>query len=97
MWIIKPDCDVSKRDTDITLNKIYLKWNICIHLKVGHHLGPGFKLLAFRVDVIVKHGALGGELDGFELAHPPFAELRSVVDELDSHRDTEGVRVWSIP
>lgn len=65
---------------------MYLQRRVCIHLKPGHHLGPGFKLLALRVDVVVKHAALGGELDGFELAHPPLAELHSVVEQLRSHR-----------
>lgn len=68
------------------MNLLYLKRCICIHLKLGHHLGPGFKLLALRVDVVIKHGAIGGELDGFELTHPPLAELHPVVDQLQSHR-----------
>lgn len=68
----------------------YLKRYISIHLKLRHHLGPGFKLLAFRINIIVKHSALGWELDGFELRHPPFAELHSMVDQLDSHRDRGG-------
>lgn len=68
----------------------YLKRYISIHLKFGHHFGPGFKLLAFRIYIIVKHSALGWELDGFELGHPPFAELHPIVNQLDSHRDTEG-------
>lgn len=68
----------------------YLKRYISIHLKFGHHLGPGFKLFAFGINIIVEHSALGRELDSFELGHPPFAELQSIVDQLDSHRDTEG-------
>lgn len=74
----------------------YLKRYISIHLKLGHHLGPGFKLLGFRINIIVKHSALGWELDGFELSHPPFAELHPIVNQLDSRRDTEGESVWSI-
>lgn len=74
---------------------LYLKWYISIHLKLGNHLGPGFKFLAFRINIIVKHSALGWELDGFELSHPPFAELHSIVDQLDSQR--EGDSIWSIP
>lgn len=65
---------------------MYLQWCVCVHLKLGYHLGPGFKLLALGVDVVIKHGALGWELDGFELGHPPLAELHSVVDQLNSHR-----------
>lgn len=75
----------------------YLKRYICIYLKFGHHLGPGFKLFAFRIDIIVKHSALGWELDGFEFSHPPFAELHSTVNQLDSQRKTEEVSVWSMP
>ena len=67
---------------------MYLKWHIWIHLKPGHHLGPRLKLLALWVDVVVKHGTLGWELDGFELGNPPFAELHPVVDQLHSHTDT---------
>jgi len=76
---------------------MYLKWCICIHFKLGHHLGPGFKLLAHWVNVVIKHGALGRELDGFELSTPPLAELHSVVDELHSHRaHTQRHRMKSI-
>lgn len=38
---------------------------------------------------------MGGELDGFELAHPPLAELHPVVDQLHSHRaHTQRHRGW---
>lgn len=67
---------------------LYLKRRICIHLKLGHHLGPGFKLLALGVNVVIEDGALGWKLDGFELSHPPLAELRSVVHQLQSTRRT---------
>lgn len=71
---------------------LYLKWCIGIHLKCGHDFGPGFKLLGFRVDVVIKHSSIGWKLDGFELGHPPLAEFHSVIDQLHSHRDTEGRR-----
>lgn len=71
---------------------IYLKGCISIHLKPGHYFGPEFELLALGVDVVIKHGALGRELDGFELGHPPLAELHSVVNQLASrstHAETQ--------
>lgn len=71
---------------------LYLKRRVSIHLKSGHHFGPGFELLALGVDVVIKHRALGWELDGFELGHPPLAELHSVVDQLHTCGDTEGRR-----
>ena len=74
---------------------LYLKWCICVHLKLGHHFGPGFKLLALGVDVVIQHGSLGRELDGFELSHPPLAELHSVVDQLftqSTHAETQRVK-----
>ena len=36
------------------------------------------------VDVVVKHGTLGWELDGLELSRPPFGELYTVVNQLET-------------
>lgn len=71
--------------------KIYLKRYIWIHLKPGDHLGPQFELFVLWVNVVIEHGALRWELDGFELSNPPLAELHSVVDQLHSHRETQRV------
>ena len=38
--------------------------------------------MCLGVDVVVEHGALGGELDGLELRDPPLGELYTVVHKL---------------
>lgn len=67
----------------------YLQWHVWIHFKLRQHFGPRFKLLGLGVDVVIKDGALGWKLDGFELRHPPLVELHSIVNQLNSaHAET---------
>ena len=60
----------------------YLQWQVWVQLKLGHPLAPRLKLLGLCVNEVVKHGALGRELDRLELSHPPLGELYTMVYQL---------------
>lgn len=61
---------------------VNLKRQLRVQLEGGYFLCPGGELLGLPVNAVVKDCSVGGELDGLELIHPPFAELHSVVSKL---------------
>ena len=59
-----------------------LKGDLRVKSERGDLLTPRRPLPGLMVQVVVKDGALRGELDVLELGHPPLAELHTVVHQL---------------
>ena len=74
--------------------KSYLQREFWVELEFLDSLGPGLKLVSFRINVVVEDGACSGELDGLEVRDPPLGELHSVVHQL---QEGEAKRFEYIP
>lgn len=61
----------------------YLQRDFRIESERWHFFSPRHEFLCFRINVIVKNCPLRRKLDGFELVHPPLAELHTVIHELE--------------
>ena len=71
----------------------YLQGNFGVEFECWHFISPGHEFLCFWVDVIVEYHPLSRKLDGFELVHPPLAELCTVICELEGTK-REKLRMW---
>ena len=51
-----------------------------------YFLDPGSPFLGVRIDEVVEHGALRGELDSLVLRHPPLGELNTIINQLEKDK-----------